>query len=216
MVFFFESNVVSPPALIYMGRDKYENDEMLKYGYDENAIWFHVDNLSSAHVYLRMQPDWTFDRIPDQVLIDCCQLVKHNSIEGNKKNNVKIVYTPWTNLKKEAGHDVGQVCFHSTKMCKYVTVEKRINEIVNRLSKTKREEVIDFLEERNKRIQEEKRARKMEIDRIKTQEEIELACQRELESARRYQNLMDPAKMSTNKDVASKKMSAAEYEESFF
>lgn len=216
MVFFYESSVVNPPALIYMGKDKYENDDMLKYGYDENAIWFHVDSLSSAHVYLRMQPDWTFDRIPADVLLDCCQLVKHNSIEGNKKSHVKIVYTPWTNLKKEAGHDVGQVSFHSTRMCKYVTVEKRVNEVVNRLNRTRREEAVDFLEERNRRMQEEKLARKMEIDRVKTQEEIELARQKELESARRYQKLMDPAKMSTNKDVTSKKMSAAEYDESFF
>ena len=216
MVFFYESSVVSPPALIYMGRDKYENDDMLKYGYDENAIWFHVDSLSSAHVYLRLQPDWTFDRIPAEVLTDCCQLVKYNSIEGNKKNNVKIVYTPWTNLKKEGGHDVGQVSFHSTKMCKYVTVEKRTNEIVNRLTKTRREQVVDFLEEKTRRIQEEKRARKLDIDRIKTQEEIELARQQELESARRYQTLMDSSKMLSNKDVGSKKMSAAEYEESFF
>ena len=183
-----------------MGKDKYENEEMLKYGYDENAVWFHVDNLSSAHVYLRMQPDWTFDMIPSEVIIDCCQLVKHNSIEGNKKYDVKVVYTPWTNLKKEQGHDVGQVSFRSNKMLKFLTVEKRINEIVNRLNKTKREEQIDFLEEKNKRIQEEKRARKLEIDRLKSQDEIELAKRKELDSSRRYQNIMENIKKISNKD----------------
>jgi hypothetical protein len=183
-----------------MGKDKYENEEMLKYGYDENAIWFHVDNLSSAHVYLRLQPEWTLDVIPSDVIVDCCQLVKYNSIEGNKKNNVKVVYTPWTNLKKEQGHDVGQVTFRSNKMLKFLTVEKKINDIVNRLNKTKREEQIDFLEEKNKRIQEEKRGRKLEIDRLKSQEEIELARQKELESSRRYQTIMDDNKKISNKD----------------
>lgn len=189
---------------------------MLKYGYDEDAVWFHVDSLSSAHVYLRMQPDWTFDTIPEKVLDDCCQLVKYNSIEGNKKNQVKIVYTPWTNLKKEQGHDVGQVSFKSTKMLKFITVERRVNEVVNRLNKTKREEVIDFVAEKQNRIQEEKRKRKTEAERINTQEELELARKKELETSRRYLNVMDNASMSTNKDVACKKMSAAEYEENFF
>jgi hypothetical protein len=195
-----------------MGKDKYENEEMLKYGYDENAIWFHVDNLSSAHAYLRLQPEWTLDVIPSDVIVDCCQLVKYNSIEGNKKNNVKIVYTPWTNLKKEQGHDVGQVTFRSNKMLKFLTVEKKINEIVNRLNKTKREEQIDFLEEKNKRIQEEKRGRKLEIDQLKSQEEMELARQKELESSRRYQTIMDDNKKISNKDPKA----ARNLEEDFF
>jgi hypothetical protein len=132
---------------------------MLKYGY-ENDIWFHVDSLSSAHVYLRLQADWTFDNIPQAVLNDCCQIVKANSIEGNKKNNLKIVYTPFNNLKKEQGHDVGQVSYHSTKMIKFITVDRRNNEIVNRLNRTKEEKRIDWLEDKSARIQAEKKQRK--------------------------------------------------------
>lgn len=43
---------------------------------------FHVDKLSSAHVYLRLRPgeDWT--TIPKDLLEDCAQLTKANSIEG--------------------------------------------------------------------------------------------------------------------------------------
>lgn len=89
MVFWFKSSAVDPPATIYMGRDKYENDEMLRFG-RESDIWFHVDGLSSAHVYLQLQSGWTFDTIPPDVVEDCCQLVKYNSIEGNKKQNVKV------------------------------------------------------------------------------------------------------------------------------
>lgn len=42
-------------------------------------------------------------------LDDCCQLVKANSIEGNKMNNIGIVYTMWSNLKKTGDMAVGQV-----------------------------------------------------------------------------------------------------------
>lgn len=157
-----------------MGKDKYESivqffsaifnssfldEDMIKYGY-ENDIWFHVDSLSSAHVYLRLQGDWTFDNIPQADVVDCCQLVKANSIEGNKRNNVKIVYTPCNNLKKEQGHDVGQVTFHTTKLLKYMTVDRRNNDIVNRLNKTKEEKRIDWMEDKNHRLQEEKKIRK--------------------------------------------------------
>jgi hypothetical protein len=42
-------------TMLYMGKDKFENEDLIKYGWPED-IWFHVDNLSSAHVYVRMQP----------------------------------------------------------------------------------------------------------------------------------------------------------------
>ena len=38
---------------IYMGKDKFENEDLIKWGWPED-VWFHVDDLSSAHVYLRM------------------------------------------------------------------------------------------------------------------------------------------------------------------
>lgn len=44
----------------------------------------------------------TFETIPQETLEDCCQLVKANSIQGNKQKNVDIVYTPWENLRKSA------------------------------------------------------------------------------------------------------------------
>lgn len=75
-----------------------------------------MDELSSAHVYLKPQAGWTLDTIPQDVITDCAQLVKANSIEGNKKNDVKIVYTPASNLRKEASFDVGQVAFFNKKL----------------------------------------------------------------------------------------------------
>jgi hypothetical protein len=36
--------------------------------------------------------------------------------EGNKLNNLDVVYTPWFNLRKTQGMDVGQVGFHNPKL----------------------------------------------------------------------------------------------------
>ena len=47
---------------------------------------FHVDKMSSAHVYLRLHKGQTIDDISEGVLEDCAQLVKANSIQG--ENNV--------------------------------------------------------------------------------------------------------------------------------
>lgn len=49
----------------------------------------------------------TIDDIPNLVLDDACQLVKANSIMGNKMNDIDIVYTMWANLKKTASMEVG-------------------------------------------------------------------------------------------------------------
>ena len=62
-----------------MGKDKFENEELLKYGFPED-IWFHVDNFSSAHVYLRMKKGETIKDITPTQIEECCQIVKSNSI----------------------------------------------------------------------------------------------------------------------------------------
>lgn len=48
--------------LIYMGRDKYENEDLIKYGLPTD-VWFHVDDMSSAHVYLRLADGATMVRL---------------------------------------------------------------------------------------------------------------------------------------------------------
>lgn len=65
-----------------------------------------MDNLSSAHVYLRLPDGGTLDDIPANVLDECCQIVKHNSIQGCKSSSVDIVYTLWGNLKKSPSMEV--------------------------------------------------------------------------------------------------------------
>jgi hypothetical protein len=57
----------------------------------------------------------SWEDIPKDLLVDCAQLTKANSIEGNKKDNVTIIYTPWSNLKKDGSMAVGQVGFKDNK-----------------------------------------------------------------------------------------------------
>jgi predicted ribosome quality control (RQC) complex YloA/Tae2 family protein len=58
------------------------DEDLIKYAWPQD-VWFHVDKLSSAHVYLRMPSTIeSWEKIPEPLLIDCAQLVKANSIEG--------------------------------------------------------------------------------------------------------------------------------------
>jgi len=57
------------------------DEELIKHGWDED-VWFHVDNLSSAHIYVRLPEGETWDKISEPLLTDCAQLTKANSIEG--------------------------------------------------------------------------------------------------------------------------------------
>ncbi|XP_059699149.1 coiled-coil domain-containing protein 25 isoform X2 [Haemorhous mexicanus] len=127
MVFYFTSNAAAAVYTIYMGKDKYENEDLIKYGWPED-VWFHVDKLSSAHVYLRLHQGQTMDDIPKEVLSDCAHLVKANSIQGCKLSSVTVVYTPWSNLRKTPDMDVGQIGFHRSKDVRSVTVERRAAE----------------------------------------------------------------------------------------
>ncbi|KAF2682147.1 DUF814-domain-containing protein [Lentithecium fluviatile CBS 122367] len=176
MVYYFSSNTVSPAAYIYMGKDKVENEELIKFGWEED-LWFHVDNLSSAHVYVRLPEGQDWETIDKNLLIDCAQLTKANSIEGNKKDNVAIVYTPWSNLKKDGSMAVGQVGFKDQRKVKRVHVEKRENPIVNRLNKTKVEKFPDLAEEKEARLKELRR-RDRDAQQQRRKEEARVAKER--------------------------------------
>ena len=203
MVLYFKSNVVQPEAFIFMGNDKFENEDLIKWGWPED-VWFHVDKLSSAHVYLRLKEGESIENIPSALIDDCCQLVKANSIQGNKMNDVDIVYTPWSNLKKTASMDVGQVSFHNDKEVRKVKVEKRINAVINRLEKTK--VVIDKVDLRAQREERDARERAKQHQSMKEQRQREKEEQKRKEEIRRlqsYETVMKPEKMTSNKEVTS-------------
>ncbi len=182
---------------IYMGRDKYENEDLIRYGHPEDA-WFHVDDLSSAHVYLRMKPGMTLDDIPPDCLVDCCTLVKANSIVGCKRSSVYVVYTRWQNLRKTSDMVDGQVGYHRPNNVRRVNVDKN-SVIVRQLEKTRREvtnpdlakEQGDRLDEirnseKTKRRNEEKERRLLELDKAREREE------------RSYDRIMRESAMTSN------------------
>lgn len=185
---------------VYVGKDKHENESLIKHGWDCD-VWFHVDKLSSAHVYLRLKDGETIESIPEDVLADCAQLVKHNSIEGNKMGNIAVVYTYWNNLKKTGDMDVGQVSFHRPGDVKRVLVEKRVNEIINRLNRTKTEAYPDLAKEKVNRIKQLNRQAR-ENTKKKTENEKVLREEHLKEKeARSYDKIHKPDKMTSNKDL---------------
>jgi len=199
MVFFFVSTVVSPPITMFMGADKYENEELIKWGWPED-VWFHVDKLTSAHVYIRLKEGQTIDDLPTAVLEDAAQLVKANSISGNKMNDVDVVYTMWSNLKKTEGMEPGQVSYHVEKEVRKMKVAKRVNEIVNRLNKTKKEEHPNLRSLREERDAKEREDKKRLLREQKAREKEEERKRKEEAELRSYTTLMKPENMKSNMD----------------
>jgi len=140
-----------------------------------------------------------WDEISQAILTDCAQLVKANSIEGNKKDNLTVIYTPASNLKKSGDMAVGQVSFHRNDKVKRVYVEKRENPIVNRLNKTKIEKTVDHEQEKQDRMKAESAQRRVEAAKQKKAEE-ELSKQREAEKAARSYDLLSPDENNNDKE----------------
>eukprot|EP00033_Pygsuia_biforma_P003027 GCRY01003329.1.p1 GENE.GCRY01003329.1~~GCRY01003329.1.p1 ORF type:complete len:213 (+),score=32.76 GCRY01003329.1:91-729(+) len=211
-MFFF--TLSDPSFLCYMGKDKYENEDLLKWGWPED-VWFHVDKLSSAHVYLRLPPNMTVDTIPKEIVEECCQLTKANSIEGCKLNGITIVYTEFPNLKKTGDMVTGQVGFHSGKKVRRAVVDKKNREMLNRLNKTKREDYPDLEKLRRKRDQEilrqEKKARREnEIEKKK-----EMIKKQEEKEQRNYHGLMDDVDKMANLNTAMGEVDYNQFEDDF-
>lgn len=201
MVYYFTSDVVQPPVTLFMGIDKYENEDLIKWGWPED-VWFHVDKYSSAHVYLRLHPGQTIDDIPSTVLEDAAQLVKANSIDGSKMNDIDVVYTMWSNLKKTRGMEVGQVGFYKEKDVRKIHVTKRLNAIVNRLIKTKRSEQVNLQAEREQRDRSEREDKKKLLREQKEKEKAEEKRRQEEAEIRSYNSLFNSQSMTSNTETS--------------
>jgi len=167
-------NLTSQDIVCYVGRDKHENEYLIKYGWPGD-IWFHVDGLSSAHVYFRLKNIGTvssipIDSLPPDSVADMMQICKNNSIAGCKLASCKMVYTPHSNLKKTFDMESGAVTYHDTKMCRYARCEKDRTR-VRELEKTKTPDMkVDYFQEMkdNERgiIERKKRMRKAQNDEL--------------------------------------------------
>jgi hypothetical protein len=202
---------------IYMGKDKYENEELIRWGWPED-VWFHVDDLSSAHVYLRQPKGRTIEDIPEKVVHTCCQLVKDNSISGCKQASVYVVYTPWENLRKEQRMDAGTIGFHDQKEVRRVKVLKDKDEI-KRVTKTKTEDSPDLGEQRAERdLLETQRKKKEAKDKrvVDKEEEKRLKAEAEALSYDRLFELQNEEDDGLGYEATEGVEAANEYEEDFF
>merc|ERR1712227_8497 len=203
MVFYFTCQSrpdLAEKYIIYMGRDKFDNEALIQYGWPED-LWFHVDDLSSAHVYLRLPRGASFETVPMEVVEECASLVKANSIKGCKMNECKIVYTPWENLKKTSDMVVGQVGYHNSKRVKYITVKKN-QDIVKKIEKTRSADVTPDLQaerlERDRRVIEEDK----KVARKKADEEHKLKLEHQkMKYEQSYDRLFEGEDLAPNNEA---------------
>eukprot|EP01038_Epipyxis_sp_PR26KG_P010460 gene10460-14051_t len=198
MVLYFTS---SEGYIIYMGADKYENEDLIRYGIPED-LWFHVDDMSSAHVYLRLRKNQRLEDVSEATIHECAQLVKANSIEGCKMKTVTVIYTRWRNLHKTHDMEVGAIGFHDRSKVKSLRIDKD-NSIVKELNKTKEIRFPNLCEEQEARAAEFRTELKNER---KNQFEMEKKAKKEREAnakIRNYSSIMTEENMKSNADVPS-------------
>ncbi|KAI2631883.1 DUF814-domain-containing protein [Hypoxylon sp. NC1633] len=204
MVYYFKSTVVDPPAFVYVGKDKFENEELIKYGWEEDVC---------AHIYLRLNEGDSWDDIPQDLITDLAQLTKANSIEGNKKDNITVIYTPWSNLKKDGSMAVGQVSFKDQRKVKKILIPARENVIINRLNKTKIEKHLDLQQEREDHRRElRKRDQAAQLQRKK--EEAKVLKERQ-EKKWQKDHAYDELFTEENMEASSNQNRASDWEEDF-
>jgi len=188
-----------PRFIIYLGKDKYENESLIKYGFPID-VWFHVEGYSSAHVYLRLPDGITINNIPSNILEECCQIVRDGSKEGRKQESVKICYTKWENLRKGKNMEIGEIGFKNDKEIYYINNVKKNKELLNKLKKTWIEKQIDYEKEKEMYLLEEKNKRKKEEEIAKKKELEEIKKNKEIQKEKRFEYIDELGKEITNKD----------------
>lgn len=192
--------------IVYMGKDKYENEEMLKYSQKKN-LWFHVDKLSSAHLYLQLhmeeqEKDFESLQLSKSLLEQVGQLTKANSIKGLKESHVTVIYTPLDNLHKDGSMEVGAVTFLDPRKVSKFDVSKD-NSILNKLSRTKQEITIEEFAssqiENDRKMRNKKKDEKWQQKR-KELDEIERIREQKINTKNAYADLFSNCDTSSNKD----------------
>jgi predicted ribosome quality control (RQC) complex YloA/Tae2 family protein len=101
-----ESNVYS----IYIGRNAKGNEQIIKMSHPE-SIWFHFDNISSAHIILESKGDTIPKRYLNQI---ASKLFEYKT---NAPKNLNVIYTNVKNVKLT--NTLGTVIPSKTKMIKF-------------------------------------------------------------------------------------------------
>jgi hypothetical protein len=168
-----------------------------------------VDDLSSAHVYLRQKEGEKLDDISPTLLHECGQLVKANSIEGSKLKSVYVVYTRWRNLKKTSAMEVGAIGYHDKSKQRRMLVEKD-KQTVNDLNRTKVEVFPDLYAEQQQRASDWRSKQKDEKRDRLAAEKAEFKKRLVEEELRSYKSLQAIQGESNKSVAASVDQSAAE------
>ena len=131
-----------------------------------------------------------------------CVLSTNTIRIGNKKDNVTIIYTPWSNLRKDASMATGQVSFHDPKSVKKIHVTARQNPIVNRLNKTKQEKYPDLRAEREADQAQKRKSERLKREESKAREKREKLEreQKKWEKDHAYDELFQEENMTSNQD----------------
>ena len=71
MVFYFLSEIPEVECY-YMGKDKFENEELIKYALPHD-VWFQAEGYCSTHIYMRMKDPKinSYIQIPEPALLEC-------------------------------------------------------------------------------------------------------------------------------------------------
>lgn len=107
-----------------------------------------------------------------------------------------------TNLKKTGDMAVGQVGFFKHKAVKKTHVEKRINEIINRLNKTKVDNPnVDLMVEKEDRDREERNEQKKIMKQQREEERLEIQKRKDEKEMKSYKTLFeDDIDMASNQN----------------
>ncbi|KAL2011828.1 hypothetical protein VTN00DRAFT_4546 [Thermoascus crustaceus] len=194
MVYYFTSNVVSPPASIYVGKDKFENEELIKYGLEQD-VWYSKLTLIPfiSHLQALTHSRWMLPGFMSII-----------SLVRNKKDNITVIYTPWSNLMKNASMATGQVSFHNPKLTRKIFVPARENAIINRLNKTRVERFPDLMAEKEEYLKKKRKEERRIRDEKRAQEKREKKEREELkwQKEHAYDDLMseENVQQSSNQD----------------
>jgi hypothetical protein len=224
-------------------RDKYENEDLIKHALPTD-VWVHADGFSSPHGYIRVPFDPEvaaaaaaaahkgagtrkqaqpfippMPRIPQEVLDDCCQLVKEGSIKGCKESSLPMIYMPAANLKKTSDMETGAVGHWRDDCVLKCVVEKRDPAALKRLEKTKKEVYPDLAAERAAYDLSARGEKQAAERRRRDEDKAEREEKRRLDDLRSYKSLMGGGAMAegatTNAEMREKYATAEDYEDDF-
>ena len=136
--------------------------------------------------------------INPNVIVEMCQLVKNNSIEGSKASKVDVIYTEFSNLKKTHMMETGSVSFHDQKLVYKVKHVERDREIVKNIERSRIESFPDFEKQKSDRDLEEKNRRRKEAKEREIKEREDKRLKQEEEERMSYRTFNNQKDLITS------------------